>query len=111
VIHSAATRALIQGTTLDSVIEMVSTVSPQLKAPLVLFTYFNPILRKGVERFCQQIKAAGASGALWCGCGMGVVWVRMYIFAAAAAGSRRQQRQAAGGSSSSGSSGRSSSSS
>jgi hypothetical protein len=62
VIHSAATRALQKGATLDAVVAMVAEVSPQLKAPLVLFTYFNPILRKGVDKFCQQIKEAGASG-------------------------------------------------
>ena len=27
-----------------------------------MFTYFNPIMRRGSERFCQQIKEAGASG-------------------------------------------------
>jgi len=38
-------------------------VSPSIKAPLVLFTYFNPIIRKGMDRFCKEIKEAGASGA------------------------------------------------
>ncbi|GBF90913.1 tryptophan synthase alpha chain [Raphidocelis subcapitata] len=64
VIHGAATRALMKGATLDAVVDMVRRVSPTLKAPLVLFTYFNPILRKGVDNFCRQIKAAGASGLL-----------------------------------------------
>lgn len=63
VIHSAATRALMQGTTLDAVIDMVRGVAPGLNAPLVLFTYFNPILRKGLDKFCAAIKEAGASGA------------------------------------------------
>lgn len=62
-IHSAATRALGRGTTLDAVISMVSSVSPSLSAPLVLFTYYNPIIRRGMDTFCEQIKAAGASGA------------------------------------------------
>jgi hypothetical protein len=62
VIHTAATRALQHGTTLDRVIDMVAKVSPELKAPLVLFTYYNPIIRKGMDKFCAQIKAAGASG-------------------------------------------------
>lgn len=53
----------MKGTTLDAVIDMVRTVSPQLHAPLVLFTYYNPILRKGADKFCEQIAAAGASGA------------------------------------------------
>lgn len=64
VIHSAATRALMKGTTLDAVVNMVRSVSPEISAPLVLFTYYNPILRKGVDKFCQLIKDAGASGLL-----------------------------------------------
>lgn len=42
---------------------MVGRVSPQVSARLVMFTYYNPIMRRGAERFCQQAKAAGASGA------------------------------------------------
>lgn len=64
VIHTAATRALQHGTTLDRVIDMVAKVAPTLKAPLVLFTYYNPIIRRGMDKFCEQIKAAGASGLL-----------------------------------------------
>jgi tryptophan synthase alpha subunit len=63
VIHTAATRALQHGTTLDKVIDMVAKVAPELKAPLVLFTYYNPIIRRGMDKFCAQIKAAGAAGA------------------------------------------------
>eukprot|EP00775_Hariotina_reticulata_P010426 gene10426-10584_t len=64
VIHTAATRALQQGTTLDAVISMIQQVAPTLKAPLVLFTYYNPIIRRGMDKFCAQIKEAGASGLL-----------------------------------------------
>lgn len=64
VIHTAATRALLKGTTLDAVLGMLARVSPRVKAPLVLFTYFNPIVRRGMDTFCAQIKAAGASGLL-----------------------------------------------
>ena len=44
------------------VIEVVRKVSPKISAPIIMFTYFNPIMRRGSERFCQQIKEAGASG-------------------------------------------------
>eukprot|EP00877_Chromochloris_zofingiensis_P001086 jgi/Chrzof1/10979/Cz05g19120.t1 len=64
VIHTAATRALMKGTTLDAVINMLRTVAPKIKAPIILFTYFNPIIRKGMDTFCKQIKEAGASGLL-----------------------------------------------
>jgi tryptophan synthase alpha chain len=62
VIQAAATRALQRGTRLENVLHMLKTVSPQLKAPIVLFTYYNPILNRGVEAFCQQIAAAGVKG-------------------------------------------------
>jgi tryptophan synthase alpha chain len=62
VIQAAATRALKRGTHLDDVLEMLQSVSPQLQAPVILFTYYNPILHRGVESFLQQIYAAGARG-------------------------------------------------
>ena len=33
-----------------------------MRAPVVLFTYYNPILRRGTEKFIAQIAEAGASG-------------------------------------------------
>jgi tryptophan synthase alpha chain len=62
VIQAAATRALQRGTRLDSVLEMVATVSPKLRSPIILFTYYNPILHRGIETFLQQIKNAGVQG-------------------------------------------------
>lgn len=62
VIQAAATRALQQGTRLEQVLEMLKTISPQLKAPIILFTYYNPILNRGIETFFQEIAAAGAKG-------------------------------------------------
>ncbi|KAH8943784.1 hypothetical protein BDL97_13G072800 [Sphagnum fallax] len=40
----------------------VIQVVPNLKAPVVLFTYYNPILKHGPEVFMKAVKAAGASG-------------------------------------------------
>lgn len=37
-------------------------VTPRLRAPIVLFTYYNPIMKRGVEKFVQDAKAAGAAG-------------------------------------------------
>lgn len=62
VIQAAATRALQRGTRLEQVLDMLKSVSPQLKAPIVLFTYYNPILNRGIETFFQEIAAAGAAG-------------------------------------------------
>jgi tryptophan synthase alpha chain len=62
VIQAAATRALQRGTRLDQVLEMVRTVSPDLRSPLILFMYYNPILNRGIESFLQQIADAGVQG-------------------------------------------------
>jgi tryptophan synthase alpha chain len=61
-IQAAATRALQKGVTLDNVIDLVARVSPQIEVPIVLFTYYNPILNRGIETFLKQIAAAGAKG-------------------------------------------------
>jgi len=64
VIHASATRSLGNGCNLDKVLALCAKVTPDLKAPVVLFCYFNPILRRGKEKFVEQIKAAGVSGLL-----------------------------------------------
>lgn len=62
VIQAAATRALQRGTRLDSVLAMLSEVSPTLRSPIILFTYYNPILNRGIEPFLQQVASAGVKG-------------------------------------------------
>lgn len=62
VIQAAATRALQKGTKLEQVLEMVASVSPSIKAPLILFTYYNPILNLGIQQFLAQIANAGVRG-------------------------------------------------
>ncbi|MBO1049156.1 MAG: tryptophan synthase subunit alpha [Dolichospermum sp.] len=62
VIQAAATRALARGTTLEQVLEMLKSVSPSLRSPIILFTYYNPILYRGVDKFLGQIKDAGVAG-------------------------------------------------
>ena len=62
VIQAAATRALQNGTKLEQVLEMLQVVSPNLKAPIILFTYYNPILYRGIKPFLGKIAAAGVQG-------------------------------------------------
>ncbi|MEH1893687.1 MAG: tryptophan synthase subunit alpha [Nostoc sp.] len=62
VIQAAATRALQKGTKLDQVLEMLHMVIPSLKAPIILFTYYNPILYRGIKSFLAQIATAGVQG-------------------------------------------------
>lgn len=62
VIQAAATRALQQGTKLEQVLLMVESVSKELRSPIILFTYYNPILNRGIEPFLKQIARAGVAG-------------------------------------------------
>lgn len=62
VIQAAATRALQQGTKLEQVLEMVKRVAPTLKSPIILFTYYNPILNQGIESFLRQLAEVGVKG-------------------------------------------------
>ena len=62
VIQAAATRALNKETRLEQVLELVEAVSPSLQAPIILFTYYNPILNRGIEQFLTQIARAGVRG-------------------------------------------------
>jgi tryptophan synthase alpha chain len=62
VIQAAATRALAKGTRLDQVLDMLKTVVPTLQAPVILFTYYNPILNRGIETFVNDIAAVGVAG-------------------------------------------------
>ncbi|WOL15263.1 tryptophan synthase alpha chain isoform X1 [Canna indica] len=62
VIQAAATRALAKGTNFDGVISMLREVVPQLSCPIALFTYYNPILKRGVDKFMSIIEDVGVRG-------------------------------------------------
>jgi tryptophan synthase alpha chain len=63
-IQRASERALRQGTTLSSVIDLVARLRKKTQVPLVLFSYFNPILQMGLENFGAKAQQAGADGIL-----------------------------------------------
>jgi len=62
VIQAAATRALQRGTKFEQVLEMLQATTPKMRSPIVLFIYYNPILHRGIEKFLQEIAAAGVAG-------------------------------------------------
>jgi tryptophan synthase alpha chain len=64
VIQRASERALRQGTTLGDVLELARQVRRESKAGLILFSYFNPVLRLGIGRFSRAMADAGLDGAL-----------------------------------------------
>jgi tryptophan synthase alpha chain len=63
-IAAAAHRALANGTRLHNVFELVRGCCTGNGAPIVLFSYFNPIFRYGIERFAREAAEAGASGLI-----------------------------------------------
>lgn len=64
VIQRATERALAAGTTLAGVLDMVARVRGDLRAAIVLFSYANPVLRMGAERFADRAREAGVDGVL-----------------------------------------------
>ena len=64
VIQRASERALRSGTTLAGVLSLVKSLRAKSDVPLVLFSYFNPVLQMGLEKFGEAAKAAGADGVL-----------------------------------------------
>lgn len=63
-IQRASERALRGGTTLAGVLGLVKRLRQRTEVPLVLFSYFNPILQMGLETFADAAAAAGADGVL-----------------------------------------------
>jgi tryptophan synthase alpha chain len=60
----AAARALAAGTKMSGILQLVARHRDKLGVPIVLFTYFNPIHARGVERFAEQAAASGVDGVL-----------------------------------------------
>ncbi len=64
VIQRATERALAAGTTLGRVLDLAASLRDDVRAPLVLFTYANPVLRMGLPAFAARARAAGVDGVL-----------------------------------------------
>jgi tryptophan synthase alpha chain len=63
-IQRASERALKSGTTLAGVLGLVSRIRLSSQVPLVLFSYYNPILQMGLEKFASTAEAVGGDGVL-----------------------------------------------
>jgi tryptophan synthase alpha chain len=65
VIQRASQRALQQGTTLADVLKLAAEVRQHAQSTgLIVFSYLNPILRMGLEKFSKVARHAGVDGAL-----------------------------------------------
>jgi tryptophan synthase alpha chain len=65
VIQRASERALKHGTSLAQVLTLAAEIREQAQSTgLIVFSYLNPILRMGLDKFCKVARAAGVDGAL-----------------------------------------------
>jgi len=64
VIQVAASRALKSGTNPRKVIKLLESLKGKLNIPIILFSYLNPLICFGFEKFCEMASNAGVSGLI-----------------------------------------------
>jgi tryptophan synthase alpha chain len=64
VIQRATERALASRTTLSGVLDLIQELRPAITAPIVLFTYANPLARMGFDVFAGRAAKTGVDGVL-----------------------------------------------
>ena len=64
VIQRATDRALRNGVTLQKVLKLGENIRKKSEVPLVLFSYFNPLLNHGLDRLAKDAVTAGFDGVL-----------------------------------------------
>jgi tryptophan synthase alpha chain len=64
VIQRASERALQHGTSLMDVLHMAAEIRKESEAGMIIFSYLNPVLRLGIQRFAEECARAGVDGAL-----------------------------------------------
>lgn len=63
-IERAHTRALARGARLDHALALARTLRAQSAKPILLMTYYNPLLRRGLSAFARAAKEAGVDGVI-----------------------------------------------
>nr|AYR06331.1 tryptophan synthase alpha subunit [Renouxia sp.] len=64
IIQESSRLALEQSIYLEQVLDIIREVSPDLKSPIVIFTYYNLILSRGIDQFIQDAYLSGAKGLI-----------------------------------------------
>lgn len=64
VIQGASKRALVAGVTLSAILELVKSLRAGLAVPIILMSYYNPLLQYGLERLTADLAAAGVDGLI-----------------------------------------------
>lgn len=63
-IQKASHVALENGVTPDVCLDVASRLRTTVESPLVFMSYYNPILHRGLEAFCDASRQAGVSGLI-----------------------------------------------
>ena len=63
-IQASSTQALHNGMTTEILFNQLKNIRQEVKIPLIIMGYFNPILQYGVEQFCQKCKSVGIDGLI-----------------------------------------------
>jgi tryptophan synthase alpha chain len=64
VIQRASERALRHGFGISEILETVAEARKEMDVPVVLFSYFNPLLQFDLDRLCDEAERAGLDGVL-----------------------------------------------
>ena len=64
VIQKATEEALENGFRLSDAFEAIKKITSRVKAPVLVMTYWNPVLAYGVNRFASDLAGSGAAGAI-----------------------------------------------
>lgn len=64
VIQKATQKALAEGFRLRDAFEAVAAITARTSAPVLVMTYWNPVLQYGVDRFADDLLAAGGAGLI-----------------------------------------------
>ena len=64
VIQVATEQALANGFKLSMFFDLVKQITSRVSTPVLVMSYWNPILQYGVERFARDLKAAGGAGLI-----------------------------------------------
>ena len=63
-IAAAGQRALGRGTRISDVFELTSRARSSGSPPIVIFTYLNPVVQYGIERFAHDAQISGAAAVI-----------------------------------------------
>ncbi|WKS94481.1 tryptophan synthase subunit alpha [Riemerella columbina] len=64
VIQQAHQKALANGMSIDKLFQQLITIKDEVKIPIILMGYINPVLSFGFEAFCQKCQEAGIYGLI-----------------------------------------------